>query len=182
MSSLQCSVALQVCSYQRSAVINDSDYGQFSEESTETLQKWLQKPQKPTRKPDGWIHSSDLLSESNLFTLYKIWTAFCICDLFWQCSFDRMRWVDPGWMPGAHKSRSVIPLLSWTGERKTEQKACGPRWGQWEITQQLSSRTKQTQLWGISLIYYQSNQSRVMRTKNKSPFLLHGLDFTPDSF
>jgi len=26
--------------------------------------------------------------------------------------------VDPGWRPGAHQSHSLIPLLSWTGERK----------------------------------------------------------------
>ena len=27
-------------------------------------------------------------------------------------------WVDPGWMPGAHQSRSITLLLSWTGERR----------------------------------------------------------------
>lgn len=40
-----------------------SYYGQFSEDSTEISQKWLQNH---TCKPDSWIHCSDLHSQSNL--------------------------------------------------------------------------------------------------------------------
>jgi len=31
-------------------------------------------------------------------------------------------WVDPGWTPGTHRSCSVAPLLSWTGERKYDER------------------------------------------------------------
>ena len=34
-------------------------------------------------------------------------------------------WVDPGWTPGAHQSRSITPLLSWTGERKYNERLMG---------------------------------------------------------
>jgi len=41
-----------------------------------------------------------------------------------------MGWVNPGWTPGAHQSRSITALLSWTEERKIQQKACRLRQGQ----------------------------------------------------
>ena len=41
-------------------------------------------------------------------------------------------------------------------------------WVDREVTHQLPSRAKQTRLGEISLIYYQSNQSRIMRNKTKS--------------
>ena len=31
---------------------------------------------------------------------------------------ENIWWVDPGWMRGTHQSRFITPLLSWTGERK----------------------------------------------------------------
>lgn len=34
-------------------------------------------------------------------------------------SFFLLLWCfDPGWMPGAHQSLCITPVLSWTGERK----------------------------------------------------------------
>ena len=33
--------------------------------------------------------------------------------------------VDPGWMPGAHQSRSITHLLGWTGERKYNKELVG---------------------------------------------------------
>lgn len=41
-------------------------------------------------------------------------------------------------------------------------------WIQGELTHQLLSWAKQTQFWKISLIYCQSNRSRVMRNKTES--------------
>lgn len=46
-----------------------------------------------------------------------------------------------------------------------------------DVTQQLPSRAKHTLLGEISLIYCQSNRSRVMR--NKSPILKHVLPTRP---
>ena len=34
-------------------------------------------------------------------------------------------WADPGWMPSAHQSCSITPLLSWTGERKYNKRLVG---------------------------------------------------------
>ena len=34
-------------------------------------------------------------------------------------------WVDPGWGPGAHQSRSLTPLVHWTGEKKYNEKLMG---------------------------------------------------------
>ena len=36
-----------------------------------------------------------------------------------------MWWVDPGWTPGAHQSHSITHLLSWTGERKHNERFMG---------------------------------------------------------
>ena len=58
-------------------------------------------------------------------------------------TLDLLWWVDPGWMPGAHQSCSITPLLSWTGERKYNKSLVG-RDKDREITQQLLSRAKQT--------------------------------------
>lgn len=33
-------------------------------------------------------------------------------------TFDQARWVDLGWMPGAHQNCSMHPIFSWTGEKK----------------------------------------------------------------
>lgn len=35
-------------------------------------------------------------------------------------------WVNPGWMPGIHQSCSVTSLLSWSEERKYNEKPAGP--------------------------------------------------------
>jgi len=34
-------------------------------------------------------------------------------------------WVDPGWMSGAQQSHSIVPLLSWAGERKYNKRLVG---------------------------------------------------------
>jgi len=34
-------------------------------------------------------------------------------------------WVDPGWMPGAHQAALSLPLLSWTEERKPNERLVG---------------------------------------------------------
>jgi len=34
-------------------------------------------------------------------------------------------WADPGWTPGTHQSCSIIPLLSWTGEKKYNERLVG---------------------------------------------------------
>jgi len=111
--------------------------------------------------------------------------TFCIsCGqiIVWNCLCGGF---DLGWMMGAHQSCTITPLLSWTGEGKQNERLVG-RGKDREITQQLLSRAKQTQLGEINLIYCQSNQSRVMRIINKSenifpyPSLLPSLNFTPD--
>ena len=40
-------------------------------------------------------------------------------------SFCMVWWVDPGWRPSAHQICSVTPLLSWTGERKYNERLMG---------------------------------------------------------
>ena len=44
------------------------------------------------------------------------------------------------------KAALSLPLLSWTGERKCDERLEGRDKGQGEITHQLLSRTKQTEL------------------------------------
>ena len=60
------------------------------------------------------------------------------------CGWKRgVWWGDPGWMPSAHQSRSITPLLNWTGERKYNERLVG-RDKDREITQQLPLQAKQT--------------------------------------
>lgn len=72
-----------------------------------------------------------------------------------------------GWMPGAHRSCSITPLISWTEKRKYNE-------GLWvkmktERDHRLITVTSKTDsTWEMSLIYYQSNQTRIMRDKTKS--------------
>jgi len=76
-----------------------------------------------------------------------------------------MCWVDPGWTPGAYQSCSITPLLSWTGERKQNKRLIGQgRDRERSLTNYRHRRIDST--WGkIYLIYYQSNQSRIVRNK-----------------
>jgi len=60
------------------------------------------------------------------------------------------------------KATFITPLLNRTGERKYDERLVGQEENR-EITQQLPSWARQTTLREISLIYYQSNQSRIMR-------------------
>jgi len=66
---------------------------------------------------------------------------------------------------GPTKAALSLPLLIWTGETKHNERPMG-REKDREITQQLPPQAKQTQLGKTDLIYYQSNQSRIMRYKN----------------
>jgi len=63
-----------------------------------------------------------------LFNLLKnsVWTALekdtmCLDIVF---VFVYMWWVDSGWTPGAHQSRSIT-RLSWTGETKYNERLTG---------------------------------------------------------
>jgi len=58
---------------------------------------------------------------------------------------------DSGWMPDAHQSCSISPPLQLDRGGKVQQKACGPRQGQGEITHQLLSQAKQIELEKINL-------------------------------
>lgn len=74
------------------------------------------------------------------------------------------RWIDLGWTSGAHKAS--LSLLSWAGQgEKMQWKAHEVRKWQGVITHQLLSQAKQAWL-GENIIYYQSNQSGIMRNKN----------------
>lgn len=64
-----------------------------------------------------------------------------------------------------HRSHSITPLLSCAGE-ENETKGLWVKKGQGEISQELLSRTKETQFEEITFIYCQSNQRRVMTNKN----------------
>jgi len=70
-----------------------------------------------------------------------------------------MWWVHPGWMPGPHPGRCTTPLLSWTWERKYDEK------GSWvEIRtgrDHSPSRAEQTGLGEKKLISFITNQIRV---------------------
>jgi len=68
--------------------------------------------------------------------------------LLWYLSVVGWPWLDSRCPP----SRSITPLLSWTGERKYNKRLVGQDKDR-EITQQLLLGAKQTQLGEISLIY-----------------------------
>ena len=38
---------------------------------------------------------------------------------------SKLGWLEPGWTPGAHQSRSIAPRLSWAGERRCEERLVG---------------------------------------------------------
>ena len=82
--------------------------------------------------------------------------------------YSTIHWHQLSWMPGAHQSHSITAPPQLDRGEKIQQKAHGLRQGQGAITQQLPSWAKQTPLGEISFIYYQSNQSRIMRNKTKS--------------
>jgi len=60
------------------------------------------------------------------------------------------------------KAALSLPLLSWTEDKKYDERLLGPVMEK-DITQQLLSWAKQTQLGQISLIFHQSNQSSIRR-------------------
>jgi len=64
-------------------------------------------------------------------------------------------------------TKAALSLLNWTGEKKYNKRLMG-RDKDRGITHQLPSQAKQTQLGEISLIYHQSNQSRIMRNKTRA--------------
>jgi len=78
-----------------------------------------------------------------------------------------VQWVDPGWMPGAHKNLFMTPSAQLDRGEKIKQKPHGSRKGQGEITHQLLSGAEQIELGEISLVYHQSNHSRIMRNKTQ---------------
>jgi len=61
------------------------------------------------------------------------------------------------------KTALSLPLLSWTGKRKYDERLQG------QVKEGERSLTKQTELGenNKSLIYHQSNQSRIMRNKTR---------------
>jgi len=59
--------------------------------------------------------------------------------------FSILWWVNTGWMSGAHQSRSITLLLSWTGERKYNERLMG--WDKdGEITDQILSQENRLNL------------------------------------
>jgi len=74
-------------------------------------------------------------------------------------------------MPGANQNGSITPPPPLDMGEEIQRKAHGLRQGQGEITHQLLSQTKQIEPGEKrkSLIYHQSNQSRIVRNKNRSP-------------
>lgn len=45
------------------------------------------------------------------------------------CTEIRLWWAELSWTPGSHQSHSIIPLLSWTGEKKNTRKGFWVRVG-----------------------------------------------------
>lgn len=95
-------------------------------------------------------------------------------------------WVEPGCMPDAHQSHSIPSCLSLTRERKLKKK----RFTGWDKGKERSFTDychRRKWLYVGKPVYYQLNQSRVMRNENWilkriltiPPFFL-GLTFFPN--
>jgi len=79
---------------------------------------------------------------------------------------ESMWWVGPGWTPGGPESRSITPLLSWTGERKYNKRIMGQDKGRGRSLSSYCHGQNRLSLGKMKLIYCQSNQSRVVRKEN----------------
>lgn len=97
------------------------------------------------------------------------------------CLSALVLWVGSGCMPGAHQSCSITPLSP--GRENMRGSQLKTRAGRYHSAV-LLSQAKQTRLGEISLIYYQTNQSRIIRNKTKHlqqpstyPSLLSRLNF-----
>lgn len=93
--------------------------------------------------------------------------------LLWISSFIYFQIMPCGGLTLAGQQLLTRPALSLPSaaaqgrERTSDERLMG--WGKdREITQQLPSWEKQTSLGEVSLIYYQSHQSRILRNKTKS--------------
>jgi len=88
---------------------------------------------------------------ASVYICVHMHTLYCVC----VCR--DLAWLD------TRCPQKLLPLLSWTGEKKMQRRARGLRQGQGEITRQSPSWAKQTRLGEISLIYSQSKWNRIMR-------------------
>ena len=61
-----------------------------------------------------------------------------------------------------------LPLLSWTGEKKYEERLMGRDKGRERSLTRYPQGQIRLNLGKKSLIYHQSNQNRIMRNQNKS--------------
>lgn len=100
------------------------------------------------------IMSLGNLNWSFLFGMVRPYFSY-----FWMNLFKAI-WVHPSWMPSAH--------LSWTGERKYNERLLGQDKGRERSFTRFLSQAKRTWLREINFIYYLSSQSKEMRNKLKS--------------
>jgi len=77
--------------------------------------------------------------------------------------------VYPGWTPRAHQKCSITPLLSWTGERKYDDRLVGrEKDGERSLTNYHHGQSRLNVMRKKSLICHQSSQSKIITNKTTS--------------